>query len=77
ETVMPDYIEGVKKIVEIAVQEYINKKDRYEDLYIYFGCTGGRHRSVYSAQTIVMHIKNKVEEEIELKHLQLIDEKRI
>lgn len=77
ETEMPNYLEGVNKILKIAVNEYLSKKDRYEDLYIYFGCTGGRHRSVYAAQATTTYIKQYLSEEIECRHLQLINEKMI
>lgn len=42
------YLEHVRAIVEPAIQTYM--KRGYEHLMISFGCTGGRHRSVYAAQ---------------------------
>lgn len=77
ETEMPTYLEGVNKVLKIAVEEYLNKKDRYQDLYIYFGCTGGRHRSVYAAQTTATYIQQYLSEDVECKHLQLTNENKI
>jgi RNase adaptor protein for sRNA GlmZ degradation len=34
-----------------------------------FGCTGGQHRSVYAADALERHLRNKFKVKIELKHL--------
>jgi RNase adaptor protein for sRNA GlmZ degradation len=36
---------------------------------ISFGCTGGQHRSVYAADALARHLRNKFKVKIELKHL--------
>jgi RNase adaptor protein for sRNA GlmZ degradation len=33
-----------------------------------FGCTGGQHRSVYAADELARHLRNKFKVKIELKH---------
>jgi RNase adaptor protein for sRNA GlmZ degradation len=34
-----------------------------------FGCTGGQHRSVYAADALTRHLKNKFGVKVELCHL--------
>jgi RNase adaptor protein for sRNA GlmZ degradation len=57
ETKMPEFIGFVKGIIDISIQDYINRK--FENLMISFGCTGGQHRSVYSADVIANYLKEK------------------
>jgi RNase adaptor protein for sRNA GlmZ degradation len=54
-------------VVDITVTDYI-KRD-FESLVINFGCTGGQHRSVYAADALARHLRNKFGVKIELKHL--------
>lgn len=56
-TEMPDFLNAVKNIISISVDNYI-KRD-FENLQIAFGCTGGQHRSVYSAIKIGGFLKEK------------------
>ena len=35
-----------------------------------FGCTGGQHRSVYAADSLARHLKNKFGVMVELHHLE-------
>ncbi|MFN8291781.1 MAG: RNase adapter RapZ [Chitinophagaceae bacterium] len=64
---MPEFLNSVFDIVDITVEEYI-KRD-FESLMISFGCTGGQHRSVYAADAMARHLKNKFKVKIELKHI--------
>jgi len=54
------------------VEEYI-KRD-FESLMVSFGCTGGQHRSVYAADALARHLRNKFKVKIELRHM-IQDEK--
>ncbi len=72
QTKMPDFLNSVFDIVDITVEDYL-KRD-FESLMISFGCTGGQHRSVYAADALARHLKNKFKVKIELKHL-IQDEK--
>jgi aminoglycoside/choline kinase family phosphotransferase len=67
QTKMPEFLNSVFDIVDITVEDYI-KRD-FESLMISFGCTGGQHRSVYAADAMARHLKNKFKVKIELKHL--------
>lgn len=57
QTRMPDFLNSVFDIIDISVEEYI-KRD-FENLSVNFGCTGGQHRSVYAADALNRHLKNK------------------
>lgn len=65
-TRMPDFLNSLFSIIDISVGEYI--KRGFEHLSINFGCTGGQHRSVYAAEALARHLRNKFKVKIELKH---------
>ncbi|MEP6673999.1 MAG: RNase adapter RapZ [Ferruginibacter sp.] len=67
QTKMPEFINSIYNVVDIAVEDYI--KRGFESLMINFGCTGGQHRSVYAAEAVARHLRNKFKVKIELKHL--------
>lgn len=56
-TEMPQYLELIKQIVSINIDNYLSRG--FEHLQINFGCTGGQHRSVYSAEKIAAYIRDK------------------
>ncbi len=60
QTEMPKFIELVKNIVSINIDNYLERF--FEHLQINFGCTGGQHRSVYSALKIAEFIREKYPE---------------
>ena len=66
QTKMPEFLNSVFDIVDTTVEEYI-KRD-FESLMVSFGCTGGQHRSVYAADAMARHLKNKFKVKIELNH---------
>ncbi len=68
QTKMPDYLNSVFDITDIAVEDYI-KRD-FKNLQISFGCTGGQHRSVYAADALARHLKNKFKVKINLHHIE-------
>jgi len=67
QTKMPDFLNSIYNVVDIAVENYI--KRGFEDLMINFGCTGGQHRSVYAAEAVARHLRNKFKVRIELEHI--------
>lgn len=67
QTKMPQFLNSIYNLVDIAVEDYMNRN--FENLMINFGCTGGQHRSVYAADAVARHLRNKYGVKIELKHL--------
>lgn len=71
ESMVSDYLSSLYSIVEGAVESYQLKG--YTDLMVSFGCTGGRHRSVYSAQHMAEYLHSRFADSIvvELVHREL------
>jgi RNase adaptor protein for sRNA GlmZ degradation len=57
QTKMPDFIALAKQMVSISIEDYLSRN--FDNLQINFGCTGGQHRSVYSAEKIAEYILQK------------------
>lgn len=66
QTRMQDFLNNVYNIIDISVEDYI--KRGFSSLMVSFGCTGGCHRSVYAADALVRHLRNKFGVKIELNH---------
>ncbi len=66
QTKMPEFLNSVYSVIDISVEDYI--KRGFEHLTINFGCTGGQHRSVYAAEAIARHLRNKFKAKIILQH---------
>lgn len=66
QTQMPVFLNSVFTILDISVTDYI--KRGFASLMINFGCTGGQHRSVYAAEALARHLKNKFKVKIVLSH---------
>lgn len=57
ETDMMSFVQNVYRLVEPAVQTYLDRG--FTSLSVNFGCTGGQHRSVYSAQHLAEYLHQK------------------
>ncbi|MFI5156792.1 MAG: phosphotransferase [Chitinophagales bacterium] len=68
ETKMPEFLNSVYDIADISVEDYIRRG--HESLMISFGCTGGQHRSVYAADALARHLRNKFNVKIDLNHIE-------
>ncbi|AHF15765.1 RapZ C-terminal domain-containing protein [Niabella soli] len=66
QTKMPEFINSVFDVVDITVEDFI--KRNFSSLMVSFGCTGGQHRSVYAADALARHLKNKFKVQVELNH---------
>ena len=63
---MQPFLEQAYQLVDFSVKRY---KDRgFQNLMVSFGCTGGQHRSVYSAEKMAQHINEKFGVEVQLIH---------
>lgn len=60
------FLEHVYTIVDASVKRYIDRG--FSNLMVCFGCTGGQHRSVYSAQHLAEHLNNKFGIKVNLVH---------
>ena len=67
QTRMQDFLNSVFDIVDITVEEYIRRG--FTSLAVNFGCTGGQHRSVYAADALARHLRNKYKVKIDLCHV--------
>ena len=66
QTRMTEFLNSVFDLVDITVEDYI--KRGFQSLMVSFGCTGGQHRSVYAADALARHLRNKFKVNIQLKH---------
>ena len=60
------FLEHVYELIDFHVNRYIERN--FTHLMICFGCTGGQHRSVYSAQHVAEHIHKRFGVEVRLCH---------
>ena len=72
QTKMTDFLNSAFDIVDITVEDYIQRE--FSNLMISFGCTGGQHRSVYAADALARHLRNKFKVKVDVRHL-IQDEK--
>lgn len=61
-----EFLDHAYALVDTSVKRYIERG--FTNLMVCFGCTGGRHRSVYSAQHMAEHIHKKWNVKVELIH---------
>ena len=60
------FLENAYALVDTHVQRYMERG--FSNLMVCFGCTGGQHRSVYSAQHMAEHLNQKFGVKVELVH---------
>lgn len=60
------FLDSVYKLADAHVERYIQRG--FTDLMFSFGCTGGQHRSVYSAQHLAEHLNEKYGIEVKIVH---------
>lgn len=65
-TRIKEFLEAAKQAVDISIEDYLSRN--FENLSISFGCTGGQHRSVYSADSMAKHLKEKYNLDVVLRH---------
>lgn len=62
------YLQTVRNILAFSINSYIERG--YTRLMVNFGCTGGRHRSVYCAEQIAKFISQNFDCNVSLHHLE-------
>ena len=60
------FLEHVYDLVDASVKRYLDRG--FTNLMVCFGCTGGQHRSVYSAQHLAEHLHQKFGVKVSLTH---------
>ena len=58
------YLENVYGLVDPAVSNYVERG--FSNLMVAFGCTGGQHRSLYCANHLAAHLKDKFGDRIRI-----------
>ncbi len=69
------FLQSAFQLVDSSIERYIERD--FSHLMVSFGCTGGQHRSVYSAEKMARHIKEKFNVKVHLIHREQNIEKRI
>jgi RNase adaptor protein for sRNA GlmZ degradation len=69
---MKQFLKNVYEIIDAAVDNFTRRD--FTSLMVSFGCTGGQHRSVYAAESLNAHLKNKYDGKIGVvvKHTELM-----
>lgn len=60
------FLESVYALVDHHVERFIERD--FSHLQVAFGCTGGQHRSVYCAEHLAQHLKEKYDVRVHLIH---------
>lgn len=60
------FLKHVYALVNVSVERYMERG--FTNLSVCFGCTGGQHRSVYSAQHLAEHLNRKFGIQVNLIH---------
>lgn len=60
------FLDSVYRLADAHVERYLQRG--FTDLMFSFGCTGGQHRSVYSAQHLAEHLHDKYGIVVDLTH---------
>jgi len=61
-----EFLNLVFNLVDQSVKGYLERQ--FSNLSVQFGCTGGQHRSVYSAERLAAHLRNNFPVKIVLNH---------
>ncbi len=62
------FLSHVYGLIDQAVENYQSRN--FTDLLVAFGCTGGRHRSIYCAEQLARHLRERYDVDVEVRHLE-------
>lgn len=68
ESTIDAFLKDAYALVDNSVQTYIDRG--FEHLSVSFGCTGGQHRSVFSADSMTKHLEDKFGVKVVLQHIE-------
>ena len=69
------FLDSVYNLVDAHVKRFMERK--FTNLQVCFGCTGGQHRSVYSAEHLARHLMDKFDVQVTVTHRELNIEKML
>ena len=69
------FLDSVYNLVDAHVKRFMERK--FTNLQVCFGCTGGQHRSVYSAEHLARHLMDKFDVKVTVTHRELNIEKML
>lgn len=61
------FLASVMSLVDSSVAAYRSRN--FKNLMVSFGCTGGQHRSVFLAEQLARHLRNKADVDVVVRHL--------
>jgi aminoglycoside/choline kinase family phosphotransferase len=64
-----NFLNPIFALVDRSIEKYLEWN--FTHLMVSFGCTGGQHRSVYSAERMASHLKNKYPVTVVIQHREL------
>jgi RNase adaptor protein for sRNA GlmZ degradation len=64
-----EFFSHVRSLVDASLAEY--QRRGFKNLMISFGCTGGQHRSVYFAEQLAKHLRDRDGLEVAIHHREL------
>jgi aminoglycoside/choline kinase family phosphotransferase len=67
-TDMDAWLQHAFALIDKSVKTYIERD--FHSLMVNFGCTGGQHRSVYAAEALSKHLKEKYGVKVTLRHIE-------
>lgn len=68
---MEEFLKPIFSIVGRTVEKYAGRG--FTHLSVNFGCTGGQHRSVYSAERVATYLRNKYPVRVVIHHLEQVN----
>ncbi len=63
------FLANAKALVEASISSY--EQRGFKNLMVSFGCTGGQHRSVFLAEQLANHLRDRAGLDVVLRHLEL------
>ena len=63
------FLSQTRSLVDQAVKHHLGRE--FTDLTVAFGCTGGRHRSVFCAERLAAHLQSRKDLRVDLHHREL------